>query len=209
MYRKDMLKTTFFALLDRFSVGISQQTAYWNELSTTYGGSKRAYHNLTHLENMLHELQATQHAIQTWDALLFALYYHDFVYEPLLSDNEEKSAQLAAERMTALGISPETIELSKETILATKTHLPHPTADINYFTDADLAILGQPWEVYAAYADNVRKEYALVPSLLYRRGRKKVLQHFLATESVFKTTHFRYRYETAARENIRKELSRL
>ena len=44
---------------------------------------------------------------------------------------------------------------------------------------------------------------------LYKPGRKKVLQHFLDMENIFKTEYFRNKYENTARTNIRKELSQL
>ena len=34
--------------------------------------------------------------------------------------------------------------------------------DVNIFTDADLSVLGQAWDVYALYYKNVRKELSKV-----------------------------------------------
>ena len=81
----------------------------------------------------------------------------------------------------------ETIVLCKEQILATKSHVKSTDSDTNFFTDADLSVLGQSWEVYSIYYKNVRKEYSIYPDLLYNPGRKKVLQHFLSMARIFKT----------------------
>jgi predicted metal-dependent HD superfamily phosphohydrolase len=81
--------------------------------------------------------------------------------------------------------------------------------DTNLFTDADLSILGQPWETYLAYAQNVRKEYGQYPKIIYRSGRKKVLRHFLEMERIFKTEYFFEKYEICARKNIEQELENL
>ncbi|MDX2245424.1 MAG: hypothetical protein SF052_01505 [Bacteroidia bacterium] len=81
-----------------------------------------------------------------------------------------------------------------------------PDNDTNLFTDADLSILGQKREIYHAYSTNVRKEYAIYPDILYNPGRKKVLQHFLAMEQIFKTPHFQEKYEAQARANLEEEL---
>jgi predicted metal-dependent HD superfamily phosphohydrolase len=91
--------------------------------------------------------------------------------------------------------------------LATKHHQLSADEDVNYFTDADLSILGQDWGTYLDYAKKIRKEYRLYPDLAYKPGRKKVLQHFFEMESIFKTSGFRERYEAAARRNLQQELS--
>jgi len=74
------------------------------------------------------------------------------------------------------------------------------------FTDADLSILGQSWEVYFTYSKHVRKEYGQYPLFLYKKGRKKVLKHFLDMERIFKTDHFFELYEKHARVNLQREL---
>ena len=94
-------------------------------------------------------------------------------------------------------------------VLATKKHAACDDTDTNYFTDADLSVLGQGWYVYSNYYRQVRKEYALYPDIIYIPGRKKVLQHFLQMERIFKTDHFFNKFELQARENIQKELEAL
>jgi predicted metal-dependent HD superfamily phosphohydrolase len=66
--------------------------------------------------------------------------------------------------------------------------------------------LGQPWGEYTQYAKNVRKEYAIYPDLLYNPGRRKVLNHFLSMERIFKTSHFFEKFEATARLNMSKEM---
>lgn len=91
-------------------------------------------------------------------------------------------------------------------VLATKKHETSTDNDTNYFTDADLSVLGQSWETYEAYYKNVRKEYSIYPDIIYKPGRKKVLQHFLSMERIFKTDHFFTAFETRAKENLQREL---
>ncbi len=82
-------------------------------------------------------------------------------------------------------------------------------SDANYFTDADLSILGQDWEIYTQYYKNVLKEYAIYPNRIYNSGRKKVLQHFLTMKNIFKTEYFYQKFEETARRNIQKEIELL
>jgi predicted metal-dependent HD superfamily phosphohydrolase len=128
------------------------------------------------------------------------------VYDTLKSNNEEKSANLAERRMEDLEVSEEIVARVVEMILATKTHVVSENQDINYFTDADLSILGKDWEVYNQYAKQVRNEYAIYPDLLYNPGRKKVLKHFLEMNQIYKTDYFTQKYEEQARLNLSREL---
>ncbi|MGE4514074.1 MAG: hypothetical protein AB7E26_09720, partial [Chryseobacterium sp.] len=72
-----------------------------------------------------------------------------------------------------------------------------------------LSILGSESEIYVSYTQKIRKEYSIYPDLLYRPGRKKVLEHFLKSESIFKTEYFKEKYELRARENILSEIESL
>ena len=147
--------------------------------------------------------------IKEWDTALFAMYYHDVIYNSLKTNNEEKSAEFAANRLQSISVPDATIKDCVLQILATKKHAECDDSDINYFTDADLSILGMSWDLYAEYYKNVRKEYSLYTDLIYVPGRKKVLQHFLQMERIFKTDHFFNKFELQARENMQQELAAL
>ena len=147
--------------------------------------------------------------INSWNTILFTLFYHDVIYNSLKSNNEEKSAEFAIKRMQLLSVPEEIIKRCGNQILATKHHKVSEDTDTNYFTDADLAILGSNWETYEQYYKNVRKEYAVYPSLVYNPGRKKALKHFLTMDNIFKTEYFHQKFEKAARENIQREIDLL
>ncbi|HTN46703.1 MAG TPA: hypothetical protein VL098_10190 [Flavipsychrobacter sp.] len=200
-----MLKQTFIRLLTNYTNDNHLISNFWTEVEECYLGKNRYYHTLQHLENLLRQLIEVKEEINNWDAILFALYYHDIIYNSLRSDNEEKSAELAEERMRQIPVSDLIIVHCKKQILATRSHIKSPDSDVNYFTDADLSILGQPWEVYLLYYQNVRKEYSHYPDIIYNPGRKKVLDHFLAMDRIFKTDFFYRRFETQARQNFLQE----
>jgi predicted metal-dependent HD superfamily phosphohydrolase len=185
----------------------------WAELVKRYGARGRHYHTLQHLAHLLAELTPYQAAIGAdWPALVLAVFYHDAIYNPRRSDNEEKSAELAAARLPTLGIPPEATQRCVDLILATR-HVSHQTLSPDWLTqlflDADLSILGASPEAYAAYAAHIRREYGWFPDLIYRPGRRKVLLHFLAQPRLFQTPDFAARYEAAARQNLANELQAL
>jgi predicted metal-dependent HD superfamily phosphohydrolase len=203
------LKEIFSNLLINYTTNSSLINELWDEVEKNYSGKKRHYHTLQHLENLLTKLTEVKSEIQHWESILFTLFYHDIIYTALKSDNEENSALLAEKRMQQLSVSNDIIERCKNQILATKSHSKSTDSDTNYFTDADLSVLGQPWEIYSLYYKNVRKEYAIYPDFIYNPGRKKVIQHFLSMNSIFKTDYFYNQFEKVAKENLMKELSYL
>lgn len=204
-----MLKETFIRLLENYTKNGDQINELWLEIEAAYSEKTRYYHTLDHLENLLVQLTEVKDQIQHWETVLFTLYYHDVVYDAQNPDNEEKSAELAEKRMKQIGVPDEMILECKQQILATKAHFPSISSDINYFIDADLAVLGQSWEMYAAYYQNIRKEYAVYPDLVYNPGRTKVLNHFLSMERIYKSDYFYEKLEIQAKENMKMELALL
>ena len=204
-----MLKETYIDLLTKYSNNSNLINELWSEIEASYSNKKRHYHTLQHLDNLLLQLVPLKSEIKNWDTILFSLYYHDIIYNSLKSDNEEKSAEVAASRMKQVSVPASIIKNCKEQILATKKHLDNSDTDTNYFTDADLSILGQDWNTYSEYYRNVRKEYSIYPDLIYNPGRKKVLKHFLDMERIFKTEYFYSKFEQQAKINIQMELKSL
>ncbi|MDF2455480.1 MAG: hypothetical protein K0R51_1473 [Cytophagaceae bacterium] len=204
-----MLKETFETLLLNYTNRKELIGNLWEEIEKNHSNKKRHYHTLSHLENLLTQLTPIKDKINDWHCISFTLYYHDIVYNALNSDNEEKSAELAEKRMKQLSMPAEMIEKCKAQILATKKHLDNSDTDTNYFTDADLSVLGQDWEIYAEYYQNVRKEYSVYPNLIYNPGRKKVLKHFLEMGRIYKTEYFYSKFEKQAKQNLQKELELL
>lgn len=182
---------------------------YWKEITDAYSSKGRHYHNLDHIDNLYGQLLPVKEKIHDWPVVLFSIAYHDIIYNPRKKDNEAKSAELAVERLQALTIDAERVASCKQQILATAGHLLSDNSDINYFTDADLSILGAPLSNYLEYATAIRKEYKIYPGFLYKPGRIKVLKYFLALDRIFKTDHFYQLYEASARSNLLHEIKLL
>lgn len=177
----------------------------WGEIEKNYDKKQRKYHNLTHLEELFNHFDVYIESLNTPDEVAFAIFYHDIVYSIWEKDNEEKSAELAVRRLSDIVISSDTIY---KHIIATKTH-EGITNDAKFMIDFDLAILGQSEEVYQKYAKLIRQEYRLIPSMIYKKGRIQVLQHFLDKKTIYQTDTFINLYEENARKNIQNELNEL
>ena len=87
-----------------------------------------------------------------------------------------------------------------------KNHEIDNDADVNYFTDADLSILGTSSSDYENYTGQIRKEYSAYPDFIYKQGRRKVLKHFIEMARIYKTPYFFDKYEHQARVNLTNEL---
>ncbi len=200
------LKEIFISFLSQYSDNQLLISEIWQELECFYSEKHRHYHTLQHIEHLYFLLESEREQIEDWETLMWSIFYHDMIYNPSKSDNEEKSAEKMREIATKLSVSEIVIEKAYRQIIATKKHEMTGDNDTDLFTDADLAILGSDWTGYEAYAKNIRKEYSIYPNFMYNMGRKKVLKHFLQMENIYKTPLFRAKLEEKARKNLQNEL---
>ncbi|MDX2034634.1 MAG: hypothetical protein SF339_28420 [Blastocatellia bacterium] len=182
--------------------------AVFEELARLYASRGRAYHNLSHIDALLGMAEGC--AGGESEALRYAIWFHDAIYRPRRGDNEAQSAELAATRLSGLGVSPDTIALVGRMILATQTHQEEglPPAG-RLFLDLDLSILGSDPASYLRYSRAIRAEYRWVPAILYRRERRKVLERFLRRTRIYLTEEMAAKYEMQARRNLECEIAML
>lgn len=178
-------------------------------LEQAYGDPARTYHNWTHIDAMLDLLDGVRNAGEFADVELpeveLAIFFHDVVYDPKASDNEQRSADIL--RDMSAGIDVGLIANVCSMILATEKHRPSTDASTKLLLDLDLAVLGAAPAEYDAYVTGVRQEYSFLPDEKWNAGRKKVLERFLERPVVYQTSHFRHLLEQNARQNILREIS--
>lgn len=201
-----MLHQLFDQLYSRYTNKYDLINRHWEELVKLYQHPKRHYHNLTHIQHF-HQQLSEYYKKDIPDWVLFAMYYHDAVYNVNRKDNEEQSAILAIKILAEFSFPAEETKKCIAAIKATQYHQSTGETDIDVFTDSDLSILGALPAVYSDYAKQIRKEYAIYPDLLYNPGRKKVIQHFLNMPCIYKTDWFYTKYEEQARKNLTVELA--
>jgi predicted metal-dependent HD superfamily phosphohydrolase len=203
------LAEAFEITAKHFTENTRRTKELWGEIEEAYSTKDRHYHTLQHLDFMHRKLSAFHDQLTDADAVWFALFYHDAIYDVRRKDNEEQSAALALQRLTALSVPKKIMHLCREHIMATRAHTLSDNPDSNLFIDADLSILGQDAETYHTYSRQIRREYKIYPDAVYNNGRKKVLERFLQATYIFKTISFREMYEQSARFNIATELKSL
>jgi len=208
---KNVLKNKWLELASNYCDDNLLTQSYWEEIEHQYDSKSRHYHKLTHISKMLEQAEIHKENIQHSDIVLFAIWYHDIIYKSTKSNNEEKSSELALKRLSLFSLDEEDLKSIETLILSTKKHQPLLTenTDNRFLLDFDLSILGTDWETYNDYISNIRKEYAIYPDFVYNNGRKKVLKHFLDRQTLYFTDYYQKRYESQARENLKREIELL
>ena len=188
--------------------------ALMDEIRGLHAGPDRGYHGWSHPLALLKLHAEVEDKLNDAEAVRCAILLHDAIYEPRRKDNESRSAALAAEMLK--GVVPEpTLGRTLRLIEATAhheipAHLPaDEVADMAMFLDMDLSILGAPAEMFDAYEDGVRHEYREIPEPLFRNGRARILEGFLARERLYLSDWGHARFEARARENLARSIGQL
>ena len=184
----------------------------------------RAYHHSGHLSQMLTDLDRLYaHRAQAGStplALILAAWFHDAVYEGAPGEDERRSEQLAGtslEPLVAAGLlSTDELQMVSLLVRATATHelpesaeLPagYEVTDIEFFLDADMAILAADSVRYRRYLHGVRSEYSHFDDEAFRTGRTTFLRSVLGRERIFLSEEALTLWEEPAQANLRAELS--
>lgn len=205
------LKIEWTKLISQFTTDQTLITNSWQQIEQRYTEENRAYHNLTHINNMLQEAAKFEAQLGDKAVVLFAIWFHDIIYDPLSKTNEKDSAELAKKILSQTNLSPANIQKCYDLILLTIKHQTddHAHLDSKLLVDFDLEILSRDWESYKIYSEQVRKEYWMYPTPLFKNGRKKAMGKFLERPSIYQTLFYQEDKEGQARANIKREMEEL
>ena len=179
-----------------------------NQLVAAYSERHRHYHTLQHLRECLVQFDAAAMLARRPAEVELAIWFHDAVYDPQRSDNEERSADWARDSVLAAGCGADMANRVAALVLATKSHVaPADDADTALLLDVDLAILGAAPARFDEYERQIRAEYAHVPEAEFRVGRARVLQEFLVRDRLYITDVFHDALEARARTNLQRSLA--
>ena len=188
--------------------------ALWQNVANHYSEPVRAYHNLTHLQQLFEHFEQIKCNLRQPSVVALALFYHDVIYDPTKLDNELQSAKYAIAQLQDC-LTVEHCERIYKLIMMTATHQLDDKdkytldSDAAFLLDMDLSILGTDWASYERYAQAVRQEYAHVAIDDYRCGRINVLKELLAHDRLYLTEDYYQRFEHVARQNIEREIELL
>jgi predicted metal-dependent HD superfamily phosphohydrolase len=159
----------------------------WAAVVAAWSEPHRSYHDLAHLAAVLGLVAELGASADDADAVRLAAWYHDVVYDPERTDNEEISAQRA--RAGLRGLVPDERAAEVERLVRLTAGHDPDDGDANgaVLCDADLAVLASPPESYAAYASAIRTEYGHLTDEQFTAGRIAVLEHLLALPWLYRT----------------------
>ena len=178
-------------------------------LSNAYREPHRHYHTHAHIADCLAQLDAMRDTCAQPDAIELALWFHDAIYDPYRSDNEQASAGWAVRFLRDNGAIATLQQRVQALILATRHDAVASDPDMAILIDIDLSILGAAAETYERYRHAIRREYRWVPGPLFRRNRRAVLDSFRQRERIFLSDRLHASHEANARANIAAELEQL
>jgi len=130
----------------------------------------RQWHGRMHLENLLRQIEEASELDEAdREMLRYVALFHDAIYLPLRSDNEEESALLAGDCLKNYSRRDEVVSA----ILATKAHDSiHRLA--KKFNEWDCSILdATDWGTLKNYESGIAFEYSEVDPEVYRRERSR------------------------------------
>jgi len=190
--------------------GAAKGTTHWyDRLLEFYSEPNRCYHNCQHISDCLNKFESVRDVAREPLAVEFAIWFHDAIYNPRAADNEERSAELAAQFIKETGVAREVKPAVIQLILATKHHDGTFHRDAALMVDIDLSIFGQTPEQFWKYEEQIRAEYEWVPENIFATKRAEILERFLSREKIFGTEFFFSKYEARARINLAESVRRL
>jgi pantetheine-phosphate adenylyltransferase len=198
----------FMGLWNRLNADGKYDDAYCR-LRDEYLKPHRHYHTLNHVVSMLNDYNDIRHQLQDPDAVEFAIWTHDTVYADRSRVNEEKSAELAKRLCKDALLSDDFTQKVYDLNIVTKHNMESTTQDQAYMVDLDLAIFGKGDASYEEYEKNIKKEYEYVDEYVFRKARASILQNFLDRPQIYRTEHFRNKYEAKARDNLIRAINNL
>lgn len=160
-------------LLNKWNIKCDINTilSMWNE-------SHRYYHNLNHLNDLINQINEnkSKYSNKEYEKLMLAAIFHDCVYDPMSSTNEEDSANLFIE--CCLDKKNSDVLEVKQMILDTKTH--EATTNLSEsFNNYDMSIVERDFDQLLDWEKGISFEYSGYGKDAYKGGRLKFLESLL------------------------------
>jgi predicted metal-dependent HD superfamily phosphohydrolase len=159
-------------LLDKWNIKLD-----YNILLTMWNESHRSYHTQNHLLDLIDQINEQKSKLNQvqYEKLILCALFHDIVYDPKKSDNEEKSANFFIECCQDKSNS-DVLEV-KQMILDTKTHeaTTNLSESFNYY---DMSIVERDFDQLLEWENGIHEEFKAYGEA-YKEGRLKFLESIL------------------------------
>ncbi len=203
--RLDQLQERFVDLWTRSAlvphVGADIAQRVYADLMQRYHEPHRRYHGWTHLWHCIEQFELTVARLEQPDVVEMALWFHDAIYVPGASDNEDQSAELF--RRAGEGVfSREFLQKVCSFTLLTRHNVAPRESDGCFVVDIDLSSLASGWCSFLRDSDRIREEQSHIPDSSFYPGQVRFLRALLERPRIYYSQFFHDRCEQAARHNI-------
>ncbi|WP_458108509.1 DUF4031 domain-containing protein [Arthrobacter sp. R3-55] len=205
---RERSKALTVPLMERWNSTLPGHEELGLELLERWGEDGRKYHSRTHLLAVLEALDVLTEPAVPARTVSLAAWFHDAVYEGVAGQDEEDSAILAEDRLTAAGLAPADVTEVARLVRLTSSHSPEADDHAGaLLCNADLSVLGGDQQAYARYLAAVREDYAHVSDDDFAKGRAAVVRHLLGLDPLFHGERAKGLWLDAARRNLAAELA--
>lgn len=182
--------------------------APFEALLRAYGEPHRRFHVIDHIADCLDEFWPVRHMAEIPVAVGLGLFFHDKRYVIGRDDNELKSGYDLFEFCINNGMT-DFAAPGYDDVVATDHKQPryHHTPDQTLTVDIDLSSLGKPPADFDRGSAFVQKEYEIIPDDQFYRGALEIFRTLASHDPLYRTEHFRRKYEQQAQENIKRYIS--
>lgn len=160
------------SLLDKYQV-----QADVNHLLEKWQEPHRFYHNISHLDDLIQQITTNFEEgdinEQQKELLLLIALFHDIVYAPTRTDNEEESAKYFLE--LCRNPNDSLIQEVYTAILDTKNH-ENSTVLATIFNKYDMSVVEQDMEQLMLWEVGIYNEYKVFGDVVYKVGRLQFLE---------------------------------
>ena len=146
-----------------------------NTLLSMWNESHRHYHTLNHLNDLIDQINEnkSKYSGKEYEKLILTALFHDCVYDTMVDDNEEKSADFFMECCQDKS-NRDVLEV-KQMILDTKTH--ESTKNLSEsFNRYDMSIVERDFNQLLDWERGISKEFEGYSKEVYKNGRLKFLE---------------------------------
>lgn len=148
-----------------------------NILLSMWNESHRSYHTLDHLNDLIKQINEdkSKFSEKDYDKLIIASLFHDCVYDPAKSDNEEMSSKFFLE--SCLDKNSDILDIDRM-ILDTKTHKSNNklSESFNYY---DMNIVERDFNSLLKWEEGIHYEFSIYDNETYKNGRLQFLESLL------------------------------
>jgi predicted metal-dependent HD superfamily phosphohydrolase len=148
------------------------------ELEILWNNPKRFYHNISHLSQIISDIEKniwfSELQVFEKNALLLAAFFHDAIYDPKKKDNEDQSIKFFKE--SNIIKDKEFVDIVVRLIETTKYRKRPINKLAKIFWDADNSGFYKGYNVLLKNEKLIRKEFSWVSPEKYKEGRIKFLR---------------------------------